>query len=100
MHEDMPPRVVFNDFTDIALNLSVIFWYHPADWWAYCEFLERLNMQILRRFNDEGINTALPVQDMPQTRTAESFRFAAAAIDIQSARCGRSPNNQYPNRTT
>ncbi|MEE9472351.1 MAG: AAA family ATPase [Acidimicrobiia bacterium] len=37
------------------------------------------------RFSDEGIKTALPVQDMPQTRTAEAFRFAAAALDIQSA---------------
>lgn len=40
------------------------------------------------RFSDEGITTSLPVQDMPQTRTAESFRFAAAAIDIQSAASG------------
>lgn len=37
------------------------------------------------RFSDEGIRTALPVLDMPQTRTAEAFRFAAAALDIQSA---------------
>ncbi len=40
------------------------------------------------RFGDEGITSSLPVQDMPQTRTAESFRFAAAAIDIQSAASG------------
>ncbi len=40
------------------------------------------------RFADEGIGTGLPVQDMPQTRTAEAFRFAAAALDIQSAGSG------------
>jgi Mrp family chromosome partitioning ATPase/uncharacterized protein involved in exopolysaccharide biosynthesis len=40
------------------------------------------------RFGDEGINTSLPVQDMPQSRTAEAFRFAAAAIDIQSSASG------------
>ncbi|MDH3605577.1 MAG: Wzz/FepE/Etk N-terminal domain-containing protein [Acidimicrobiia bacterium] len=40
------------------------------------------------RFADEGITSALPVQDMPQTRTAEAFRFAAAALDIQSASSG------------
>ncbi len=40
------------------------------------------------RFTDEGITSQLPVQEMPQTRTAESFRFAAAAIDIQSAASG------------
>ena len=40
------------------------------------------------RFGDEGITSALPVQDMPQTRTAEAFRFAAAAIDIQSSASG------------
>lgn len=42
------------------------------------------------RFSDEGINTALPVQDMPQTRTAEAFRFAAAALDLQSASSAKS----------
>ena len=40
------------------------------------------------RFSDEGIGTALPVQDMPQTRTAEAYRFAAAALDIQSGGSG------------
>jgi capsular exopolysaccharide synthesis family protein len=40
------------------------------------------------RFGDEGISTSLPVRDMPHTRTAEAFRFAAAAIDIQSSASG------------
>ena len=40
------------------------------------------------KFADEGITTSLAVQEMPHTRTAESFRFAAAAIDIQSSASG------------
>lgn len=40
------------------------------------------------RFSDEGITTSLPVQDVPHTRTAEAFRFAAAALDIRSASSG------------
>ena len=40
------------------------------------------------RFSDEGISTSLPVQDVPHTRTAEAFRFAAAALDIRSASSG------------
>ncbi len=59
---DLPPRVYFNDFTDSALNLSVIYWYHPADWWPYNDFSQRLNMEILQRFNAAGIEFAFPTQ--------------------------------------
>lgn len=36
-------------------------------------------------FEMENVSTALPVQEAPTTRAAESFRFAAAALDIQLA---------------
>lgn len=62
MQPDSPPRVFFNEFQDSALNLSVIYWYHPPDWWSYCAFNERVNMEILQRFNDAGIEFAFPTQ--------------------------------------
>jgi Mrp family chromosome partitioning ATPase len=40
------------------------------------------------RFVDEGLASALPVQDEPTSRTAEAFRFAATALDIQSSSTG------------
>ncbi len=62
MHPDFPPRVIFNDFTDTALNILVLYWYHPPLYWDFCDFNERVNIQILRRFNDEGIDFAFPSQ--------------------------------------
>lgn len=39
-------------------------------------------------FAEEGLTTKLPVRDEPASRTAEAFRFAATAIDVQSAATG------------
>ena len=62
MDPDYPPRIFFTEFGDSALILSVIYWYHPADWWAYCAFNQRVNREILRRFNEAGIEFAFPTQ--------------------------------------
>jgi MscS family membrane protein len=60
MHPDFPPRVCFNGFNDWSLNIMVVAWYHPADYWNMQEWLQRACMEILSRFNDEGIDFAFP----------------------------------------
>ncbi len=60
MHPDFPPRVYFNGFNDWSLNMMVIAWYHPANYWDMQEWLQRTCLEILRRFNDEGIDFAFP----------------------------------------
>jgi len=62
MSADLPPRVYFSEFNDASLNIVMLYWYHPADWWQYMEFTHKLNMQILERFNAEGIEFAFPTQ--------------------------------------
>lgn len=62
MHMDFPPRVHFNEFKDAWLGLQVLYWYHPADYWAFMAFSEKLNLEILRRFNQAGIEFAFPTQ--------------------------------------
>ena len=64
MDPEMPARVHFNDMTDIALSIQVLYWYHPADYWAYCDFSQRVNFEILQRFNAEGIEFAFPTQTL------------------------------------
>ena len=64
MHPDFPPRVFFSEFNEASLNLFVIYWYHPADYWKYMEFSERVNMELLRRFNAAGIEFAFPTQTL------------------------------------
>jgi MscS family membrane protein len=60
LHPDFPPRVYFNGFNDWSLNIMVIAWYHPADYWAMQEWQQRTCLEILRRFNAEGIEFAFP----------------------------------------
>jgi MscS family membrane protein len=64
MHPDYPPRVYFNDFNESSLNLILHYWYHPADYWKYMAFSERVNLEILARFNAEGIDFAFPTQTL------------------------------------
>ncbi len=62
MKADYPPRVYFEDFKDCSLNIVVFYWYHPPNYWDYAAFSERVNFEILRRFNAEGIAFAFPTQ--------------------------------------
>lgn len=64
MNPEFPPRVYFNDFNPDSLNIIMIYWYHPPDYWAYMEFTEKLNHQIFERFNEEGIDFAFPTQTL------------------------------------
>ena len=62
MNAEFPPRVFFSDFNDWSLNILVLYWYHPPDYWKYMDFSQRVNMAILERFNAEGIEFAFPTQ--------------------------------------
>lgn len=64
IHEDFPPRVYFNDLASHYLNIMAIYWYHPADWWAYCAFSEKFNIELIKRFNEAGIEFAFPTQTL------------------------------------
>jgi MscS family membrane protein len=59
-----PPRVYFSDLNADSLNLLVVYWFHPPDQWLSLEFAHRVNMQIMERFNAEGIDFAFPSQTM------------------------------------
>jgi MscS family membrane protein len=63
-HEGMkpvfPPRVWLNDFGRDHLELKMIYWYHPPNYWDYIVHADRVNRQILDAFEAEGITIALP----------------------------------------
>ncbi|MEJ2716030.1 MAG: mechanosensitive ion channel family protein [Deltaproteobacteria bacterium] len=64
MVEDLPPRVHFNAFNDWNLNIAILAWYHPAAWWDDQAWLQRTCLEIMRRFEMEGIDFAFPSQTM------------------------------------
>ena len=62
--EDRPPRVYFSDFNPDSLNIVVYYWFVPPDWYEYLEFNHDFNMELLGRFNEEGIEFAFPTQTL------------------------------------
>ncbi len=61
---DRPGQVFFNDFNPTSLNIVVYYWFAPPEWWDYLEFTHEFNMELLRRFNEEGIEFAFPTQTL------------------------------------
>jgi len=61
---DKPPRVFFSDFNADSLNIVVHYWFAPPDWWEYLTFTDAFNIELLERFNDEGIEFAFPTQTL------------------------------------
>jgi len=62
MSPDLPPRVYFDEFNDASLNIVMFYWYHPPSYWDYLAFSQKVNLEILERFNAEGIEFAFPTQ--------------------------------------
>ena len=57
---DFPPRVYYNEFNEDSLNILVLNWYHPADYWSYNALNQRVNLAIMEEFEKEGIQLAPP----------------------------------------
>ena len=62
MNKDFPPRVFFNNFDDCSLNIMVIAWYHPPNYWDFQTWLQKTCLGIMRRFEAEEIEFAFPTQ--------------------------------------
>jgi MscS family membrane protein len=60
MKDDFPPRVFFNGFNDWSLNITVIAWYHPPNYWDFQAWLQKTCLEIMRRFEAEDIDFAFP----------------------------------------
>ena len=59
---ELLPRVYFSDFSASSLDFKCMYWYHPPAYWDYMQFSEWVNMEILQRFNEAGIEFAFPTQ--------------------------------------
>jgi MscS family membrane protein len=59
-----PPRVYFSDFNDCSLNIYMSYWVKPPDYWTYHEVNERVNFEIMKRFEAEKIEFAFPTQTL------------------------------------
>jgi len=62
--DEMPPRVYFNDFNAASLNIIVIYWYIPPDYWGYMEHAQKFNLRLFEAFEKAGIEFAFPTQTL------------------------------------
>ena len=60
MDPEFPPRAYFNEFNDASLNILMIYWFFPPNYWDFLGFSERVNLRIMRAFEAEGIEFAFP----------------------------------------
>jgi MscS family membrane protein len=74
MKPEFPPRIFFNEFNRDSVNLRIIYWFHPPNYWNFLAFSERLNVEIMERFEAAGIEFALP---------STTTRFTAAGSESQ-----------------
>ena len=59
-----PPMAHIQEFSDWAVNLRIMYWYHPADGAKQLEYNQRLILQIIESLQQAGIRLA--AQGLPQ----------------------------------
>ena len=64
LNPDLPPRVYFNGFNDWSLNIMVIVWYHPPNYWDLQSWIQRTCLEITRQFHAHDIDFAFPSQTL------------------------------------
>jgi len=59
MIPEFPPRAYFSEFRRDSLNLLVLYWYHPADYWGFMAHSQQVNLQIIREFERDIVNSCV-----------------------------------------
>lgn len=54
--------ISFNKFNDSSLNILVVHWWNSTDFKEYLRGFQKLNLELKRRFDAEGIDFAFPSQ--------------------------------------
>lgn len=60
MKKEFQPKIFFNSFNDWSLNIYIVLWFSSNDYFAFLGWTHRKNLEILKRFNGEGIEFAFP----------------------------------------
>jgi MscS family membrane protein len=78
MDPEFPPRVFFDEFGPEVFRIRFIYWYSPPNIWDFKAFGERLNFEVFRAFEAEGIQFSLPFRHSFWKRDAQQ-----GPLDVQ-----------------
>lgn len=62
--EKFPPRVYFDKLNADSLNIRATYWFRPVDYWLWMEHCQKVNLRVIERFNNAGIDLAFPTQTL------------------------------------
>src|SRR5512145_718856 len=57
-------RVHFKDYGDSSLNFATVYWITNPDYQLYMDIRQAINLEIFRRFQEEGIEFAYPTRTL------------------------------------
>ena len=83
MDSEFPPRVYFNEFNRDSLNIIILYWYHPPAYWDFLALNQRVNTQIMKEFEKEGIKFAFPTTTTHLARDDQQPFEISVAGDTQ-----------------
>ena len=55
-----PPRFAFVECSDFSLKIQGFIWFNTTNWFTLQDYKGRVNMAVLKRFNEEGLSFAYP----------------------------------------
>lgn len=64
-------RAHFKEFGPYALTFEVVYWLTTPDYMAYMDTQQAVNLELVRRFEEEGIKFALPTQTLHLRETGK-----------------------------
>ena len=63
-NDEYPPRVYFSDYNADSLNIMVLYWFFPPNYWDYMDHAQRFNLRLFEEFEKAGIEFAFPTQTL------------------------------------
>ncbi len=62
--QNFPPKIAFGEMKDFSLNIGVVVWFPTTDFFEMMGLREKVNFEILKRFNEEKLEFAFPSQTL------------------------------------
>jgi MscS family membrane protein len=75
------PRVFFDEFNADSFNIRMSYWYHLNEYWDFVAFNEKVNFEIIRAFEDHGIQFSPPLQVTYWATDSEQRPFEVKVVE-------------------